>query len=64
MFRKILFLIITVTLIACSARSPIANADQPFALPRYYPYSGDYYPIIGGTHGQTFDEMLLGAIDQ
>lgn len=41
-----------------------ANADPPFALPRYYPYSGDYYPIIGGTHGQTFDEMLLEAIDQ
>lgn len=45
-------------------RSAQANAVQPYALPRYYPYSGDYYPIIGGTHGQTFDQMMLGAIDQ
>lgn len=45
-------------------RSAHFNADQPFALPRYYPYSGDYYPIIGGTHGQTFEQMMLGAIEQ
>jgi peptidoglycan/xylan/chitin deacetylase (PgdA/CDA1 family) len=45
-------------------RSAHPNADQPFALPRYYPYSGDYYPIIGGTHGQTFEQMMWGAIER
>jgi peptidoglycan/xylan/chitin deacetylase (PgdA/CDA1 family) len=44
-------------------RSALFNDDSPYNLPRYYPYSGDYYPIIGGTRGQTFDEMLLGAIE-
>ncbi len=44
-------------------RSALFNDSDPYNLPRYYPYSGDYYPIIGGTHGQTFDQMLLGAID-
>lgn len=44
-------------------RSALFNDTSPYDLPRYYPYSGDYYPVIGGTHGQTFDQMLLGAID-
>jgi peptidoglycan/xylan/chitin deacetylase (PgdA/CDA1 family) len=37
---------------------------QPYNLPRYYPYSGDFYPLIGGTGGLTFDQMLMGAIEQ
>ncbi len=44
-------------------RSALFNDRNPYNLPRYYPYSGDYYPVIGGTHGQTFDEMMLGAIN-
>jgi peptidoglycan/xylan/chitin deacetylase (PgdA/CDA1 family) len=44
-------------------RSALFNDGSPYNLPRYYPYSGDYYPIIGGTHGKTFGEMLLGAIE-
>lgn len=44
-------------------RSALFNDASPYDLPRYYPYSGDYYPVIGGTHGQTFDQMLQGAID-
>jgi len=44
-------------------RSALFNDSEPYNLPRYYPYSGNYYPIIGGTHGQTFGEMLLGAVD-
>jgi peptidoglycan/xylan/chitin deacetylase (PgdA/CDA1 family) len=36
---------------------------NPFSLPRYYPYSGEeFYPLISGTGGQTFAEMLLGAV--
>ena len=43
-------------------RSAQWGDPQPFALPRYYPYSGEStYPIVGGTHGLTFQEMMLGA---
>lgn len=45
-------------------RSVTVNDPEPYNLPRYYPYSGDYYPIIGGTHGLTFEEMVTAAIDQ
>ncbi len=44
-------------------RSAQWNDPQPFALPRYYPYSaGATYPLITGTGGQTFEQMVLGAI--
>ncbi len=45
-------------------RSATFGDVEPYNLPRYYPYSGDYYPIIGGAHGLTFAEMMLGAINQ
>ena len=45
-------------------RSAVFNDPEPYNLPRYYPYSGDYYPLIGGTGGLTFEEMITGAIDQ
>ena len=45
-------------------RSAQWNDPQPFALPRYYPYSGETtYPLIGGTHGLTFEQMMLAAVD-
>lgn len=35
---------------------------EPYNLPRYYPYSGEaIYPIISGTGGLTFEQMLLAA---
>jgi peptidoglycan/xylan/chitin deacetylase (PgdA/CDA1 family) len=44
-------------------RSAEWNDPQPYALPRYYPYSGQaMYPLIGGTGGQTFEQMMLGAV--
>ena len=44
-------------------RSAEWNDPQPYALPRYYPYSGDSsYPLIGGTGGLTFEQMMLGAV--
>ena len=44
-------------------RSVALGDLEPYNLPRYYPYSGeDFYPIIGGTGGLTFEEMMLGAI--
>ncbi len=44
-------------------RSAQWNDPRPYALPRYYPYSGDgAYPLISGTGGQTFEQMLVGAI--
>ena len=43
-------------------RSARWNDPRPFALPRYYPYSGEStYPLIGGTHGLTFEQMLGAA---
>jgi peptidoglycan/xylan/chitin deacetylase (PgdA/CDA1 family) len=43
-------------------RSAEWNDPQPLALPRYYPYSGETnYPIISGSGGQTFDQMLMAA---
>jgi len=44
-------------------RSAQWNDPQPFSLPRYYPYSGQAtYPLIGGTHGQTFEQMMASAV--
>jgi peptidoglycan/xylan/chitin deacetylase (PgdA/CDA1 family) len=43
-------------------RSAQWNDRQPYALPRYYPYSGPAtYPLIGGTHGLAFAQMMLHA---
>src|SRR5262249_39795556 len=46
-------------------RSAQWNDPQPFVLPRYYPYAGETtYPVIGGSGGLTFDQMLLAASDR
>lgn len=46
-------------------RSAQFNDASPYTLPRYYPYSGEAtYPVISGNHGQTFDQILLGAVSQ
>lgn len=45
-------------------RSATFDDPEPYNLPRYYPYSGDYYPRIGGSGGLTFEQMIMGAIDQ
>jgi hypothetical protein len=38
------------------------DADRYF-LPRLYPYSNlSIYPIIGGSNGLTFDEILTSLI--
>jgi peptidoglycan/xylan/chitin deacetylase (PgdA/CDA1 family) len=43
-------------------RSAQFGDAQPYSLPRYYPYSGEaFYPIISGTGGRTFAEMMLAA---
>lgn len=35
---------------------------MPFALPRYYPYSGEaFYPHLGRSDGPTFAELVLAA---
>jgi peptidoglycan/xylan/chitin deacetylase (PgdA/CDA1 family) len=45
-------------------RSAEWNDPRPFALPRYYPYSGDAsYPLITGAGGETFEQMLMGAVE-
>jgi peptidoglycan/xylan/chitin deacetylase (PgdA/CDA1 family) len=37
---------------------------EPFNLPSYYPYSGEaFYPVLGGSGGQTFEELMLAAIE-
>jgi peptidoglycan/xylan/chitin deacetylase (PgdA/CDA1 family) len=39
-----------------------ADADR-FSLPRVYPYSNmTIYPIIGGSNGKTFDQMIMSFI--
>jgi hypothetical protein len=44
-------------------RSILFKDKAPYALPCYYVYSGEKtYPVITGTHGLTFGEMVLGAI--
>jgi peptidoglycan/xylan/chitin deacetylase (PgdA/CDA1 family) len=44
-------------------RSAECGDRQPYTLPRYYPYSGNgVCPVIAGTHGQTFDHMMLAAV--
>jgi len=43
-------------------RSAEWSDPQPFVLPRYYPYSGETsYPLIGGTGGLTFEQMMQAA---
>jgi peptidoglycan/xylan/chitin deacetylase (PgdA/CDA1 family) len=44
-------------------RSVLFQDKTPYSLPCYYVYSGEKtYPVITGTHGLTFGEMLLGAV--
>jgi peptidoglycan/xylan/chitin deacetylase (PgdA/CDA1 family) len=43
-------------------RVAVSGDAEPYNLPRLYPYSGeDFYPVIGGTGGLTFAEMMLAA---
>ncbi|MEP7357180.1 MAG: polysaccharide deacetylase family protein [Anaerolineales bacterium] len=43
-------------------RSARAADPAPFALPRYYPYSGDAdYPAIHGERGLAFGALMLAA---
>jgi peptidoglycan/xylan/chitin deacetylase (PgdA/CDA1 family) len=40
------------------------DADR-YALPRLYPYSNPgLYPVIGGSGGKTFEQMILGSLAQ
>jgi peptidoglycan/xylan/chitin deacetylase (PgdA/CDA1 family) len=44
-------------------RSMLFNDTTPYALPCYYVYSGEKtYPVITGTNGLTFGEMIQGAV--
>lgn len=44
-------------------RSVLSADPDPYNLPRYYPYSSDeLYPVISGTGGKTFEQMLWDAI--
>jgi len=44
-------------------RSILVKDSTPYALPCYYVYSGEKtYPVITGTKGLTFGEMILGAV--
>jgi hypothetical protein len=39
------------------------DADR-YTLPRIYPYSNlTIYPIIGGSQGKTFDQMVTSYIN-
>jgi peptidoglycan/xylan/chitin deacetylase (PgdA/CDA1 family) len=41
----------------------VKDADR-YSLPRIYPYSNlSIYPIIGGSHGLTFDQTLTSVIN-
>jgi len=41
----------------------VMDADR-YSLPRIYPYSNlSIYPIIGGSHGLTFDQTLTSVIN-
>jgi peptidoglycan/xylan/chitin deacetylase (PgdA/CDA1 family) len=45
-------------------RSVKAMDGDRYSLPRIYPYSNlTIYPIIGGSQGKTFDQMVIGYIN-
>jgi hypothetical protein len=40
----------------------VRDADR-YSLPRVYPYSNlAIYPIIGGSNGETFDQLVMSFI--
>jgi peptidoglycan/xylan/chitin deacetylase (PgdA/CDA1 family) len=44
-------------------RSVLFKDPDPYGLPCYYPYSSDQaYPVIAGTRGLTFGQMIQGAV--
>lgn len=44
-------------------RSVVQLDPEPYALPRYYPYSTEArYPMLVGAEGWTFAEMMMAAI--
>ena len=46
-----------------SERSVLLSDHNPYALPAYYVYSGEKtYPVITGTKGLTFGEMIEKAV--
>ncbi len=46
-----------------SDRSVHLSDTDRFSLPRIYPYSNlSIYPIIGGSNGKTYDQLVLSAI--
>lgn len=48
-----------------SDRSVHLSDTDRYALPRLYPYSNtSIYPIIGGSNGKTYDQLVLSAIGQ
>lgn len=44
-------------------RSALFADAEPYNLPRYYPYSSDaLYPVLSGSGGLTFPELILSSI--
>ena len=44
-------------------RSALFADAEPYNLPRYYPYSSDtLYPLLSGSGGLTFPELILSSI--
>ena len=40
----------------------VMDTDR-FSLPRVYPYSNlAIYPLIGGSNGKTYDQLVMGII--